>query len=63
MDIARFSTLARRLGTSPSRREVLAALTGGVLAVVPLWGHGVDTAAKKKHKKKCKGTRRKCGKD
>jgi hypothetical protein len=52
VDIARFDALARRLGTSPSRRNVIAALTGGMLAIVPLWRYSDDTAARKKHKEK-----------
>ena len=59
MDPSRFDVLARRLAGSGTRRDVLAALAGGV--ALPLVA-GAGEVAGKKHKKKCKNGLKRCNK-
>jgi hypothetical protein len=54
MDPQRFDALSRALVSGTSRRLVLTALTGGLLARLPLTGGSEEAQAKKKKKKKKK---------
>jgi hypothetical protein len=54
MDCARFDTLTRSLTGGSSRRRLLAGLTSGLLALVPLGSGSFDATAKKKGKRKKK---------
>jgi hypothetical protein len=59
MEAQRLDDLAREIGSQLPRRSVLSALGGlAALLAVPR----LDTDAKKKKKKKCKGRKKKCGK-
>ena len=54
MDADRFDTLVRSVSTAASRRGVVAALAGSLLATLPLLFGSSEVAAKKKRKKKKK---------
>jgi hypothetical protein len=65
MDTDRFDALTRELSASPSRRGILRTFLGSVVAFAGATHVGpqvTDARKRKRKKKKCKGGKRKCGK-
>ena len=60
MDAARFDVLLRFLAVGASRRGLLAGLTSGVLAVLPLALSAENAEAKKRRKRKGKRKKKSC---